>query len=130
MQFKKITPNLVVKDVGASLKFYEGILGMKRQILVPDEPPFVFASVTTGDVEIFFNQQEAVTAEHPASALGKAGWASSMYVEVEGLTQLHQKIQQAGVAVAMPMRETFYGMQEFAISDPDGFILIFAERKQ
>jgi uncharacterized glyoxalase superfamily protein PhnB len=28
----------------------------------------------------------------------------------------------------MPMRTTFYGMREFAVTDPDGYILTFAER--
>src|SRR5256885_1763564 len=54
MEYKKITPNLIVKDVSASLAFYEEVLSLPRAIVVPDQPPFVFASVTAGGIEIFF----------------------------------------------------------------------------
>ena len=30
--------------------------------------------------------------------------------------------------VVMPLKTQFYGMREFAVTDPDGHILTFAER--
>ena len=53
--FKKLTPNLVVDNVERSLAFYVEVLGFSRGMTVPDASPFVFAAVTSGDVEIFFN---------------------------------------------------------------------------
>ena len=32
------------------------------------------------------------------------------------------------VPLAMPLRTQFYGMREFAIHDPDGHLITFAER--
>ena len=45
MQIKKLTPNLVVRNVEASLKFYREILGLETAITVPEQSPYVFAAV-------------------------------------------------------------------------------------
>jgi hypothetical protein len=50
MEIKKLTPNLVVRNVEASLKFYHEILGLGKAISVPDESPYIFASVSNGTV--------------------------------------------------------------------------------
>jgi catechol 2,3-dioxygenase-like lactoylglutathione lyase family enzyme len=84
--FKKLTPNLLVANVERSLAFYTGTLGFERGMTVPDESPFVFASVTSGPIEIFFNDATAAVKEYPD------------------------------------------GMREFAIEDPDGYVITFAER--
>src|ERR1700739_1093344 len=55
MQIKKLTPNLIVRNVEASLKFYREVLGLETAITVPDQSPYVFASASNGTVEIFFN---------------------------------------------------------------------------
>ena len=58
MKFQKLTPNLVVRDVAASMEFYRSVLGFQPAITVPEQPPYVFGSVTSGSVEIFFNDQK------------------------------------------------------------------------
>src|SRR5205823_672500 len=67
-QFKKLTPNLIVASVERSLAFYTGILGFERGLTVPEASPFVFASVTSGPVEIFFNDVSTVAKESPQFA--------------------------------------------------------------
>ena len=61
----KVTPNLIVSRVEQSLAFYEDVLGFSRGMTVPEQSPFVFASVTSGPVEIFFNDRSTVTKESP-----------------------------------------------------------------
>jgi hypothetical protein len=69
MKYTKLTPNLVVRDVAAALRFYQSVLGFQPGMTVPDAPPYVFASVTNGDtVEIFFNDQKAVGEDYPPLA--------------------------------------------------------------
>ena len=64
MKFQKLTPNLVVRDVAASLEFYRSVLGFQTAITVPEQPPYVFGSVTAGGVEVFFNgQKHFITAD-------------------------------------------------------------------
>ncbi len=126
-QFKKLTPNLLVATVERSLAFYEGILGFSRGMTVPDSSPFAFASVTSGPVEIFFNQAASAVKEYPAFAGRPIGATGTMFIEVEGVDALHDRLE-SGVKIVMPIVTQFYGMREFAIEDPDGYIITFAER--
>jgi uncharacterized glyoxalase superfamily protein PhnB len=66
MKFQKLTPNLVVRNVAASMDFYSKTLGFQRVITVPEQAPYIFGSVTNGTVEIFFNDQKAVAQDYPA----------------------------------------------------------------
>jgi lactoylglutathione lyase len=65
MHISKLTPNLIVRNVKQSLNFYREVLGLEKAIGVPDESPYVFASVSNGAIEIFFNDQKTVAAEYP-----------------------------------------------------------------
>ena len=127
MTYKKLTPNLLVANVERSLAFYEGVLGFERGFTVPEQSPCVFASVTGGPVEIFFNDAAGAIKEYPAFGGKPIGATGTMYIEVEGVDALHDRLK-ANVQIAMPILTQFYGMREFAIQDPDGYIITFAER--
>jgi lactoylglutathione lyase len=126
-QFKKLTPNLLVANVERSLAFYVGTLGFERGMTVPDASPFVFAAVTGGPVELFFNDRATAVKEYPAFDGKPIGATGTLYIEVDGVDALHDRVKPA-VRIVMPIVTQFYGMREFAIEDPDGYVLTFAER--
>jgi uncharacterized glyoxalase superfamily protein PhnB len=129
MKFQKVTPNLFVRNVAAAIEYYCDVLGFSKGITVPEQAPYVFGSVTNGAVEIFFNDQKAVVAEHPELASVPIGGALTLYIEVESsLEDLLKKVQQRGAKINMPLTEQFYGMKEFGMVDPEGWMLTFAER--
>ena len=125
--YTKLTPNLLVANVERSLAFYVDTLGFTRGMTVPEESPFVFASVTSGAVEIFFNDAAAGAKEYPVFAGKAIGATGTMFVEVEGIDALHDRLK-PHVKIVMPIVNQFYGTREFAIADPDGYVLTFAER--
>ena len=128
-QFTKLTPNLVVANVERSLAFYVDTLGFSRGMTVPDASPFVFASVTSGPVEIFFNDAAAAIKEYPAFAGRPIGATGTLFIEMEGgVDALHHRLKPA-VKIVMPLVTQFYGTREFAIEDPDGYVITFAERQ-
>jgi len=124
--FKKLTPNLVVANVERSLAFYVDTLGFERGMTVPDASPFVFASVTSGSVEVFFNDAAAAVKEYPAFDGRPIGATGTLFIEVEGVDALHDRLKST-VKIVMPIVTQFYGMREFAIADPDGYVITFAE---
>lgn len=128
MTFKKLTPNLVVPNVEASLNFYRNVLGFQPGFTVPEQPPYVFGSVTSGDVEIFFNDRKAVSDEYPALGARPIGGSLTLFIEIEGIEDLFKNVQQHGVKITMPLKDQFYGMREFNMEDPDGWIITFAQR--
>ena len=123
----KITPNLIVSSVEKSLAFYTDLLGFVHGINVPEQPPFVFASVTSGPVEIFLNDRSTVTKESPQMAGLAFGGGNTMFIEVDGIDALHDWIGPK-TNVVMPLVTQWYGMREFAITDPDGYVITFAQR--
>jgi uncharacterized glyoxalase superfamily protein PhnB len=127
MQIKKLTPNLVVRNVEASLKLYREILGLEKAISVPDESPYIFAAVSNGAVEIFFNDQKTVAAELPNLA-ATIGASLTLYMEVDSLQSVLERVQKAGAKISMPVTEQFYGMKEFAFEDGDGYTITIAQK--
>jgi lactoylglutathione lyase len=127
MQIKKLTPNLIVRNVEASLKFYREILGLETGFTVPDQSPYIFASVANGSVEIFFNDQKAVAKEYPRLAT-TIGASLTLYIEVDSLQAVLDRVQKAQAQISMPVTDQFYGMKEFAFDDPDGYTITIAQK--
>jgi len=130
LQFSKLTPNLLVDNVERSLRFYEDVLGFTRGFTVPEDRPFVFGSVVSGSIEIFFNEKNMATKEYPAFLGKPLGLTGTMFVELHGsggIEPLHERLTGL-VPIVMPLVTQWYGVKEFAIADPDGYVITFAER--
>src|SRR2546425_13361881 len=126
-QINKLTPNLVVADVARSVAFYRDVLGFAIDATVPEGPPYVFASVTSGAVEIFLNAPEPAYAEYPALKDRPIGGTLTLFIEVVAIGGMHEALKDR-VQVVMPLEHKWYGVTEFAIVDPDGYVITFAER--
>jgi catechol 2,3-dioxygenase-like lactoylglutathione lyase family enzyme len=121
---KSLTPNLVVSDIDASTAFYRDVLGFAVKQTVPDTPPFAFVWLERGAVQVFLNDLAAVRKEPPVAARNIGG--SGMYIVVEGLDELHEAVSRR-TSLVMPLTRQFYGMREFAVTDPDGHLITFAQ---
>lgn len=132
MKYKKLTPNLVVSNVEASINFYRDVLGLQPGMKVPEVPPYVFGSVVSGGgadaVEIFFNDQKAVAEEYPALGTRPIGGSLTLFIEVEGIEEILASVTKSGAKITMPLKDQFYGMREFAFEDPEGWVVTIAER--
>jgi uncharacterized glyoxalase superfamily protein PhnB len=129
MEFKGVTPNLMCNDLVRSLKFYRDVLGFEvSQTVPPDKAPFIFAWMKRGNVSIFLNQHMPPQPAQSDLFAGQAiGGTASIYIELTGIDELAKAVEQRGAKFAMPIHTEFYGMREFAVKDPDGYVLIFAE---
>ena len=129
MKFHKVTPNLVVTNMEKSLTFYRDTLGFSVSQTVPDKAPFIFAWMKRDDADIFLNQNMPPQPGEPDLYAGKpvGGGTLSLYLVMEGIDEIYAKVQQQKVPIVVAMHKQFYGMREFAVHDPDGYLLIFAE---
>ena len=127
VKFASITPNLLVRDVKKSTEFYRDVLGFTMGETVPDKEPFVFVWMKRDDVSVFLNDITAAAHDYPEAAKLAPGGTATLFFIISGVDAYH-----AGVApktkVVMPLKTQFYGMREFAVTDPDGHIITFAER--
>ena len=128
-QFNTITPNLIVSDVARSVAFYRDVLGFAVEATVPEAAPFVFASVQSGHVRVFLNAAEAAYEEYPAFKDRPIGGTLTLFIEVDAVAAWHEALKDR-VKIVMPLEHKWYGVTEFAIVDPDGYVITFAERDQ
>ena len=125
--FQKVAPWFLVENVDEVVAWYTELLGAKLQHTLPDNPPFEWVSLLLGDVEIMFSKKKAAqewysdevtVSETPANFIA--------YIYVEDVNSLCDRIKDK-VQVIMAPKDQFYGIREFAIRDPFGFIIIFAQ---
>ena len=110
----KLTPNLVVSNVDASLRFYEDVLGFDRSMTFFEQFSFMFATVMSGLVKIFFSDRSTVIKEDLCLSDLTLGGGNIMLIEVDGVDIVHMRIAPL-VKVVMSFRTQWFGMREFAI---------------
>jgi uncharacterized glyoxalase superfamily protein PhnB len=125
--FTTVTPNLLVRDIERSTTFYRDLLGFSVKQTVPDAAPFVFVWLERDGVPVFLNDPKAVEHDLADVTSRPFGGTATLYFVVTDVNALHAKVA-AAATVLMPLKTQFYGMREFAIEDPDGHLLTFAER--
>ena len=133
MKFSDVTPNLVVSNVERSMAFYRDVLGFSVSATVPEgQGPYVFAWMQRDGVSVFLNNRESVE-EHSTLASRPIGGTATLFIVVEadavesGVDALFASISPRA-KVMMELKDQFYGMREFGIEDPDGYVIFFAQR--
>lgn len=126
-RFTSVTPNLVVRNIAASLVFYRDVLGFTINMSVPDAPPHVFVGLERDGVPVFLNDVRAAAQDFPAMASTPPGGTATMFFIVTDVDALHALVAPKA-SVVMPLKTQFYGMREFAVTDPDGHVITFAQR--
>ncbi len=132
MKFSDVTPNLVVSDVARSLAFYRDVLGFSLVTTVPDATPFAFGWMRRDGVSVFLNSLEAVRADQPELAARPLGGTATLFIVLEAATPaegVDALLASIGsrARLVMALKDQVYGMREFAIEDPDGYVIIFAQ---
>jgi lactoylglutathione lyase len=132
MKFSDVTPNLVVSNVERSLAFYRDVLGFSVTATVPDASPLAFAMMQRDDVSVFLNSVESVK-EYPSLASRAIGGTNTLFFVLEaddikgGIDALFASVS-SRAKLFMALKDQFYGMREFGIEDPDGYVIFFAQR--
>jgi len=127
-QLTSLVPNLIVADVDRSLAFYRDVLGFTAEQTVPDLPPLVFAILRSGPVEVYLNAPGPAVEEYPAFKGRPIGGTLTLFIRVTGIRAVYEALA-SKVNVVMPLEEKWYGVTEFAFTDPDGYVITFAEPK-
>ena len=132
MNLTDVTPNLIVSDIDRSTAFYRDVLGFEVHATVPDQAPFVFVWLKRGGVNVFLNSRESAKEDLPTLVQRQIGGTMTMFLMLEapttaqGIDALFGTVEPRAW-VLMPLKNQFYGMREFAVEDPDGYVLIFAQ---
>lgn len=122
---KKLSPNLFVTSVKESIAFYEKF-GFKAEQVVPDADNPVWASVASGNVEIMLQDKDSGMQEFAPLSGKPLGATLTLFMETENLEENYAAVKSNNFKIVNDLHQTFYGTSEFAVQDPDGYILVFA----
>jgi len=125
--FTSVTPNLLVRDIARSTTFYRDVLGFQIKQTVPDQAPFVFVWLERDGVPVFLNDPAAAEKDLTGAAARPSGGTATLYFVLTDVDAYHATVA-PHAKVVMELKTQFYGMREFAVEDPDGHLLTFAER--
>ena len=126
MNVKKITPVLLVNEIEPILFFWIDRLGFTKTIEVPDGNKLAFVAFQKGSVEVMYQTYASVEKDAPpAMAAAARKGPTYLYLEVDNLDAVLAAMRD--VQRVMPERTAFYGMREFAVQDPAGHFITFAQ---
>ncbi|MCG8331089.1 MAG: VOC family protein [Chitinophagales bacterium] len=126
MKLESLTPNIMVNDVNETLDYYTNVLGFNLVDTNPTSGEFEWGYVMLNSVGLMFQEEKSLKTEYPELKDLEVGGALTLYVRVENINDLFENIKDQ-VTIVKPMNTTFYGTNEFAIMDVNGFILTFSE---
>jgi catechol 2,3-dioxygenase-like lactoylglutathione lyase family enzyme len=107
-----------VADARRTVAFYEQVLGFEVDVAWPEEAPTFFILKRDATSLAFFEPDE-----HRPDTIGYA----ELYIEVTDATALHAEL--AGrVPIEWGPEVYAYGRREFALRDPDAYLVIFTEQ--
>ena len=124
MSIKKSTPVLLVPEIEPCVKFWER-LGFSKTVEVPEGDKLAFVILVNGAIELMYQTYSSVQADNATIGAEAGKGPAFLYVEVDNLADTRQAI--ADVPLLMQERTTFYGAKEFAVKDPGGHIVTFAQ---
>lgn len=123
VRFHSINPCFVVADVGATLRWYETELGFSGDPF-PESEPFVFAILRRDEVEIFL--MRIADYSKPDLYDRRSGGVWDAYLRISGLKDLYNKVKDR-IDIKRPLHRQPYGLSEFEVRDPNGYVLVFSE---
>jgi uncharacterized glyoxalase superfamily protein PhnB len=119
----RIAPTFPVADVDGTIRWYETHFGFTSYPF-PEKPPYAFASVRHGDVEIMFQRTEGYQKPDLYHLRDTGVWDG--YIRMEGVKELYEAVKDK-VGIKLPLQKQGYGDWEFEVIDPNGYILVFSE---
>ncbi len=126
--YKKFTPECGVLDVNKTIEWYKDNLGFEVVMTVPESGKYDWALMKRDSMEIMFQTKKSLEEEIPYLKNSPAASSIIIYIEVDNIKKMYSGLKK-GVKIVKELHKTFYGSEEFAISDCNGFVLLFSEKK-
>lgn len=126
MNYQVLTPNIGVKDVSETVKFYSDILGFKMITSIPKNGNLIWAMLGCGPVKLMFQDQGNLEEEYPELKGRGLQSVSTLYLKMKNKNSLYDKVKNSKYLVK-EINTTPYGVEEFAIRDNNGLILTIAD---
>jgi lactoylglutathione lyase len=117
--FVRVAPEFFVRDVAKSVAFYEqlGFTALRQEPL--------FAVVALGEAHVLLADERLGAAQLGDTAATR-GAGVNVRIMVDDVDSMYQRARAAGAPIVHDIADRDYGLRDFILSDPDGFMLRFA----
>lgn len=136
MAIKSLTANLMVSDVSRSADFWCDRLGFRLALCAdegrnfhkerPRGVPLVWAQFLAGEVELMVQRGDNLALDVPGFAGRSPGGALTLYLQVDDLDDRHARLKGV-LPTVKDLATTHYGMREWYVEDPDGYVVCLAQ---
>ncbi len=124
-KLEKIYPFFIVKNLAASIEFYNQKLGFETDLLIPEEDPF-FAIVSRDNVRILL--KHITDNIHPIPNYTRHEWARwDAFILVSEPDRLYAEYQNRGLEFHETLADTSDGLRAFELKDHDRYVLCFGK---
>jgi PhnB protein len=116
----RVMPMIVVRSVDAIRDFYVDTLGFSHVMgMVGKDGQLDFCTVVMGEARIMFMRAPG---DVPTPA---AKQPVEIYLEVEDVNALHDRLKKNGVRISDPLTLQWWGDRTFKVLDPNGYEIWF-----
>jgi catechol 2,3-dioxygenase-like lactoylglutathione lyase family enzyme len=119
---RSAVPTFLVGDVAQTARWYSANLGFRTAGAVPQQEPYVFASLMRDPAEIMLLALPDY--EKPDLRDRRPAGLWDAYIRADGVHALYQSVE-GKPFVQMPLKHQSYGDWEFEVRDPNGYVLVF-----
>lgn len=117
MTFESLTPMLETSDMKLTIAFYTEVLSFEIHNVSED---LSWAALGKDGISIMFSIHNA------HRGFTKSVLSGSLYFRVDELEKLWEVVKDKS-SISYPIEDFPYGMREFAIVDPNGYLLQFGK---
>lgn len=129
----KLVPELVVRNLNASLKFWVDILGFGVAYSRPEEK---FVYLNLDGTQLMLEELDGITGQWLTAPLEPPfGRGINFQIEVPAVLPILEQVSLAGYTLFRECQDSWYpagtemiGQREFVVQDPDGYLVRFIER--
>jgi PhnB protein len=121
-----LTPCLTVKDVDASVEFYQKAFGFEKHFSLPGPGGrTIHAEVGWRDAVVMLGPEDS---DGPCKSPATSGArpSSTLYIYCDDVDALFRRATAAGARAESPPQDMFWGDRACTLIDPDGYPWVFA----
>jgi PhnB protein len=122
---KEVQPILWVSSIEDSIEFYMRRLGFDLAYSMPGEDgKTIHASVVNGSVTLMLGYKEMGSVPVEGRRLGGG---AELYCYADDVDSYYERVRRAGTTLTQEIMDQFWGDRTFTVTDPDGYVLTFAQ---
>ena len=116
--YSKILPSLTASDLQASRDFYEKALGFEVVGEWEHEGVVLGLQLHNGDIDLYLTQDDFAKGRERRKGVGMR-----FILICEDVDRAARRVEQSGYEFTQPLTDQEWGSRDFAVTDPDGFLI-------